>query len=149
MARLLPKFPKLNAIVIGDGPEQNNLQQRINKEGLKSNVTLLGALPRDQVLYHLSKSKVLLHPSTFESFGFVFAEAHQLGVKIVSKKVGIAESGDNWSVFNNEEEMIKMTGDLLSYSSISKSINKYLIQDTISAYRAFYQKLIDEKEFNN
>jgi glycosyltransferase involved in cell wall biosynthesis len=83
-----------------------------------------------------------LHPSTFESFGFVFAEALQLGVKIVSKQVGIGKTGENWSVFNTEQEMVKMTADLLSSPAISESSNNYQIQDTISAYEAVYQNLI-------
>jgi glycosyltransferase involved in cell wall biosynthesis len=142
VAGLLPRFPNLKAILIGDGPEQNNLQKRINDEGLKSNISLLGSLPREEVLFHLSKSKLLLHPSTFESFGFVFAEALQLGVKIVSYEVGIAKNGRHWSIFNNVEEMVKMTADLLSSPAISESTNNYQIQDTISAYEAVYQKLI-------
>jgi glycosyltransferase involved in cell wall biosynthesis len=146
VARLSPKFPKLNAIIIGEGPEQNNLQQRVNEEGLKSNVTLLGALPRDQVLDHLSKSKILLHPSTFESFGFVFAEALQLGVKIVSREVGIAKNGKNWYIFYNEEEMVTMTEDLLDFPTFSESTNNYEIQNTILAYETVYHELIDIKE---
>jgi glycosyltransferase involved in cell wall biosynthesis len=142
---LVEKFPNLKAVLIGDGPEKAKLQQLLLKKKIGDHITLVGAVPRDQVLLYLSRSKVLFHPSTYESFGLVFAEALQLGVKIVSKKVGIAESGDNWYIFNNEEEMMRMTEDLLRSPSISKSINKYLIQDTISAYEAVYQKLIGIK----
>lgn len=144
---LLEKFPDLKAVLIGDGPEKVKLQQLLLKKKLGDHITLVGAVPRDQVLQYLSRSKVLFHPSTYESFGLVFAEALQLGVKIVSKKVGIAESGDNWSIFNNENEMVSMTEDLLRSPFISKSINKYLIQDTISAYETMYQKLIGIKRY--
>lgn len=83
-------IPDIRCLLIGEGPERRRLENRIAEAGLDEHITLTGALPREKVLELLAQSKVLVHPSSYESFGFVLLEALQQGTFVVSSPVGIA-----------------------------------------------------------
>lgn len=142
---LIKKFPDLKAVLIGNGIEYDKLRKLIKEKYIGNHITLTGAIPREHVLRYLSRSKVLFHPSTFESFGLVFAEAQQMGVKIISRKVGIAEESEHWSIYNSHEEMINMTTNMLLNSSPNTTINKYHIKNTVQAYKKTYEQMMLRK----
>ena len=71
---------------------------------LEQNIELKGSVSYAETQHYLSQSKVLLHPSIFESYGMVFAEAIANKTAIVSRKVGFAESAEHWFLGNNPEE---------------------------------------------
>ena len=75
--------------------------------GLESNLTLAGNFKRHGVFDYMMRSKILLHTSSFESFGMVFNEALYYGLNIVSKPVEIAEATNRWQICNSEGEFIK------------------------------------------
>jgi glycosyltransferase involved in cell wall biosynthesis len=80
---------KLN--VIGDGPKYGEVWELVRKLGLEGNVILHGALPRTKALKILAKSTILTHPSLYESFGMVIAEAYAMGKPVVTHKAGYAK----------------------------------------------------------
>ncbi len=90
IVKLVQWNPSLKAEIIGEGPERKNLEKQIQKYGLQSQVCLLGALPRPAVLEKMRNTKVFLHTSSFESYGYVLAEATACGCHVLSTPVGIA-----------------------------------------------------------
>ena len=90
MAMLVRWNPGLKAEIIGEGPERINIEKQIRKYRLGSHITLPGALPRPAVLEKMRTAKVFLHTSSYESFGYVLAEAAGNGCHVVSTPVGIA-----------------------------------------------------------
>ena len=80
--------PDLKAVLCGDGSEKTRLKNKATALGL--NVTFAGEMPRPEVLALMRRSKVFLHTSTYESFGFVLVEAAAHGCRLVSTPVGIA-----------------------------------------------------------
>ena len=134
-------FPELKVGIIGIGPQEDLLQEKINRLGLSGNVTILGGKARSEVLSIMAKSRVLLHTSSYESFGYVFSEALASGAAIVSFDVGWATPSDQWRVAKNAEEMINSLKDLLSKKDLGfSSLVPHSIEDTVNAYRAWYTK---------
>lgn len=82
--------PGIQAELIGGGPERNRLEALARRLGIEKNVRFAGELPRADVLARMRETRVMLHTSDFESFGFVFAEAAMNGMQIVSSPVGVA-----------------------------------------------------------
>ena len=97
-----------SALLIGDGPERQRLEALAAEKGIADNLKFTGALPREEVLSLMAQSKVFLHTSAYESFGFVLLEALQQGASVVSTPVGIApEIIANIVVGTNSQELFE------------------------------------------
>lgn len=76
----------ISAIMIGDGPLREMLQEKINKENLTFNIKLLGF--QDNPYQYLKVSKILIMPSKWEGFGLAAVEALAFGLPVLASNVG-------------------------------------------------------------
>ncbi len=139
--RLKEVKPDLKALIIGGGEEESTLKEQIKSLGLQEQIQLLGTIPRTEVLDYLSKGKIFLHTSEYESFGYVFLEALAAGMHIVSKPVGIAETDTNWAVETTEEGLYSALENKLLLEAITSSFIKNSIENTVKAYLKVYGEL--------
>ncbi|MBV1922555.1 MAG: glycosyltransferase, partial [Flavobacteriaceae bacterium] len=131
---LKEKFPTIIAVIIGDGLLKEKLKNEIKQHHLEQNIELKGTLSYTETQHYLSQSKVLLHPSSFESYGMVFAEAIANKTAIVSKKVGFAESAEHWFLGTNPEEFTEGCSSFIEkkqvnfpeYPNIEQTLLSYL-----------------------
>ena len=129
----------LNVKIIGEGTLQNELKTKIQNLQLEQTITFCGKLPRQEVLKKMAQSKILLHTSVYESFGFVFLEALYSGTHIVSYPVGLAESSENWHVSNHKIDLIEACEKLLSEADTEKKRIEFGSEaKTINAYISLY-----------
>ncbi len=124
----------IQVLLIGGGVQHEMLQHEIIKSGLRDNIRIMGQLPRPEVLKWMGKSKILLHTSVYESQGYVFFEAMQLGLKIVSFNIGSAKAYRNWFVANNKDEMKEALLRFLSASTDVEIEQPPLINETVQEY---------------
>src|SRR5262249_55446220 len=115
-------------------------QSLVHELGLEATIRFEGLVKRERVLELMSRSRVLLHTSRFESFGFVFVEALSCGARIVSRGVGIAEPGPDWAVEESEPAMAAAIGRLLEQPSATPSI-PYPVEQTVRSYWLLYDSL--------
>ena len=76
--RLVEKYPQLLFVWAGsDGGSgyKSELQDSINKEGLQSNITILGWIDRHKMPSLYKCMDIYLHPALREPFGFAISEA--------------------------------------------------------------------------
>lgn len=66
----------------GDGPQEAELQEHVQRYGLADRVTFLGRVPGVRTL--LEDSDLLVHPSLAETFGFSLVEAADVGLPVVA-----------------------------------------------------------------
>ncbi len=130
--------PVINCVMVGDGPLKEKLEHQIKKLGLENNITLAGNLPREKVFEYMMQSKILLHASTFESFGMVFIEALYYGLYVVSKPVGIAKSSDRWIVCNSDDDFVTAVKHLLQSSQNHKQLLLHSLEKTVDSYLEIY-----------
>ena len=81
---LLPKFPKLKYVSIGDGEEKNNLKKLTKELGLTQKVTFIYNSTEQEKIGLLERSDILVMPSvvykkSVEGFGITFIEAASYG----------------------------------------------------------------------
>ncbi|MDN3664287.1 glycosyltransferase family 4 protein [Algibacter miyuki] len=139
ISQLIKVHTNLNVVIIGDGAWRNELEQLIKKSKLSQTVTLKGKISRHEVLKNMAQSKLLLHTSLYESFGFVFLEALYSGMQIVSYDVGLAKTSTHWKVCNSETALVAACQTILSEKTHTK--NRILIsseKQTINAYLNLY-----------
>lgn len=87
-ASLVEELPALRVAIVGEGPERPRLESQIEEAGLESRISLMGRLPRSAVLRLMLRSRVLLHPSEYESQGYVLLEALECGMHVVCRDTG-------------------------------------------------------------
>jgi glycosyltransferase involved in cell wall biosynthesis len=77
--------PGIRCLIIGDGPERINLEEKVRSMDLSDNILLPGFLPRSEdVIAHMKSSRVFVLPSTREGFGISALEALAAGIPIVT-----------------------------------------------------------------
>lgn len=74
--------------LIGNGPEQERLQQMASDLGIVDQVKFLAEMPRDELLQKLGSCIALVHPSLHESGGFVCLEAMAAGRPVICLDLG-------------------------------------------------------------
>jgi glycosyltransferase involved in cell wall biosynthesis len=70
-------------LVIGDGPERENLERKVRALGLGGSVRLLGRVEEERKFQYLSASDAYLSTAIHEGFGIVFLEAMECGLPVV------------------------------------------------------------------
>lgn len=137
---LVKDFPALNVEIIGGGIKKNELEKQIKDLHLTENISFTDLLPRTSVLKKMSEASLLLHTSSYESFGFVFLEALFSGMDIISFNVGIAKPSSKWKVCISKKEMINACRAHLKESTKEK---KRIYLNKSSLCLSSYLKLYD------
>jgi len=82
---LKKRRPEITCLIIGNGPEKENLRILTEKLGLVKNVIFIDFLDQSSDLYALMKSsKLFVLPSTREGFGIVVIEANACGIPVIT-----------------------------------------------------------------
>ncbi|SEQ12447.1 glycosyltransferase [Flavobacterium urocaniciphilum] len=136
----LYKSTPIRAQLIGEGIEKEKLQEKIKNLNLENTITFTGLLPYQETLEQVSKAKVLLHTSSFESFGMIFPEAIESNTLIVSKNVGCVVPTENWLLAETKEEMISACKKALSISFSENFNNPFTIEKTVENYLKVYHE---------
>jgi glycosyltransferase involved in cell wall biosynthesis len=76
--------------VVGDGPERRALEAQARHLGL--DVVFHGSKCHDDAMQILADADLLLHPSAYETFGIVLAEAMAVGLPVIATCCGGPES---------------------------------------------------------
>ena len=131
----------VKAILIGEGPEKKELQALIAKLGLEENVSLTGELPHDEVLQLMQRSKLFLHPSSYEGFSGVCLEALSCGAHVISFCKAMNQQIEQWHIVKTKEEMQDKAIKILSNNNISyKSIVPFAMENTVKKMMKLYCK---------
>lgn len=85
IARVKESVPTVRCIIIGSGPEKENIFARISELHLESNVELMSPIASHSELYGMLKaSKMLVLPSVREGFGLIVVEANAAGIPVIT-----------------------------------------------------------------
>ena len=122
---LLPKFPKLKYVSIGDGDEKNNLEKLKKELGLKQEVTFIYKSTEQEKVGLLEKSDIFVMPSVIykksvEGFGITFIEAASYG----KPSIGGIFGGESDSILEGKTGYLCDGNDLSAiYESLTKTLD--------------------------
>jgi glycosyltransferase involved in cell wall biosynthesis len=142
LAELKKIFPAIRCLLIGDGSERKKIEFLIEKNKLNDSIFLTGHIAREEVLNYLKRSKILIHTSGFESFGYVIAEALASGCYVVCKNIGCAGESNKVFIVNNMNEFLEAATKILKYKSDYIPEFPYPLSTTVSSYINLYEKLL-------
>ncbi|MFO7154140.1 MAG: glycosyltransferase family 4 protein [Caldicoprobacter oshimai] len=84
LSRLLPKYPDVKYLVIGDGPEKESLLNLSKELGIDEHVEFMGKRPNDEVIKYMYNADIFSLPSWSEGFGIVYLEAMACGKPVIA-----------------------------------------------------------------
>lgn len=93
IGNVMPKLPKRYVYaIVGNGPQQQEIEQTIVKLHLRERVFVFPDLDDDQVAYLLSRSYTCVIPNQrvardFEGFGIAAGEAARIGLPVIATNV--------------------------------------------------------------
>jgi len=112
---------KFKFIIVGKGPELENLKAQIQENGLNDYVIITGFIERSMLKAIYSRTDVLLFPSDFDTFGLVKVEASAFNTPTLT----LENSCAGYGIIDNE--------------------NGYLIKNDLNDYVAKLKHIIDNK----
>lgn len=96
LAEVLPEFPEMKVILIGDGEARKEVEVEIAKHGVSAAVEIAGWIPNEKVRAMMKEGRALLLPSYAEGLPVVIMEAFALGRPVISTYIaGIPELVDD------------------------------------------------------
>ena len=122
------QFYKL--LIVGQGPEKNNLQNWIDSNTMNSQIRLYGSASREEVRDLLHQSDCFVLSSKIETFGVVLIEAMSCGLPVLSTKCGGPESivtNDDIGVLCSQEELSDIMKEISTKTFSGDTIRKYVI----------------------
>ncbi|MDF2921625.1 MAG: 1,2-diacylglycerol 3-glucosyltransferase [Paenibacillaceae bacterium] len=81
----LPQHPNTRFLLVGDGPDRNNLQSLAQSLGIESQVIFAGEKPWDQIGLYYQLGDVFVSASQSETQGLTFIEALAAGLPLIAK----------------------------------------------------------------
>jgi len=124
-------LPGIKAMLCGAGPEKEKLEQQIVKLKLQDTVTLTGELPHAELLELMQRTKVFLHPSSYEGFGVVCLEALYGGADVISFCKPMQKEIKNWHIVDSKRLMEEKARALLESLSEHDPVLVYPIEETV------------------
>ncbi|MCL5439034.1 MAG: glycosyltransferase family 4 protein [Patescibacteria group bacterium] len=86
------RYPNVVFTIIGEGPLEKSLREKIKEYRLQNNVLLVGAVPNNQIKKYIKASSVFVIPSYYEGLPLVLLEAIASGKPVIGTNIdGIKE----------------------------------------------------------
>lgn len=121
------KLPEALLAIIGTDTNMNEVIGKVRDEGLSSNIKFLGFLSGSSKFEVLKSSKLLVFPSTYESFGMVAAEGMACGLPVVAYALPIYEeiypAGMLKANIGDINGLAKLILDLLLNNSLREKVS--------------------------
>ncbi len=127
--RLLPPDVRLQAVIIGEGPERRLLERYLRRHDLAASVSLPGLLRREEIREVFGRADFFVAPANLESFGIAALEARCAGLPVVAKAhSGICEfivDGRDGLLVRTDAEMVQAIARLAGSPQIRASMTDH------------------------
>ncbi|MEJ2722985.1 MAG: glycosyltransferase family 4 protein, partial [bacterium] len=87
------QIPSARLLIVGGGPEKENLVGLVEKKGLAGSIRFLGTVQTQELVGLLNRAHLFLNASPKEGWGLTVVEANACGVPVVaSRRPGLQDS---------------------------------------------------------
>ncbi|WP_276598313.1 glycosyltransferase family 4 protein [Roseateles koreensis] len=87
LAHLLPRFPQARLVIVGEGPERQNLQALAEKLGVAAHLSMPGAQPNTELYRWYSAADIFILASSREGWANVLLESMACGTPVVATDI--------------------------------------------------------------
>ena len=154
--KILPKLPRLQYIIAGDGPEKNFLMNLVKRNNLEATVKFIGTVNDQQKKYLFQKTDLMIMPTldesenrSIEGFGIAYLEAAFFGIPSIASNVGGTPEAvldkKTGIIINNINELYDAMNNLLNDNGYLKKLGE---QAKIRAINEFDWSKVSKKYLN-
>jgi glycosyltransferase involved in cell wall biosynthesis len=155
--KLLSEKYDVKLVIAGEGPQLENLQNKIKEDGLEDRVIMTGY--RSDTVNILSALDLFVLPSNMEALGTALLEAQACGVPVIGSRVGgipeALEEGGSGLLFESEnvgdltEKIERFIVDKEFHARASKRAREFveekfsvekMVEDTLKQYEELLSK---------
>lgn len=148
--------PDVKFLIIGGGPEMEQLKEQVRDYGLDGKIIFTGPKPWDEIGLYYQLGDVFVSASQSETQGLTYIEAMAAGLPVVAKKDkcldDILEEGHNGYSFINRDELIKgLESIFYSEDNIPYGINamnkmkKYSTEEFAGNMERLYEEIMERQ----
>lgn len=124
---LLKRLPTAKMVIVGEGPEVDNLQKYANSLGVGASVLFPGGKPWEEIGKYYQLGNVFSSASVSETQGLTFAEAMAAGVPVVAKKDPCIEDiithNETGLLFESHEDLPELLFQVLTDPHLSQRLS--------------------------
>ena len=145
---LVPKYPNLKLLIIGDGPDFEEYQDIAKKYKIIDNVIMTGKVPWEKVPYYYHLSNIFLTASVTETQGVTVIEAMASGIPPIcindESFTNVVIDDLNGKIFQTKKECKMIISKLYENREIvSKLGNQAKINSERYSSKYFAQSVLD------
>jgi len=90
---VLNRHPQTILVLVGSGPQENNLRKMARQMGIDNRLIFTGVLPRSSIVHCYASADLFVFPSVTDTQGLVIGEAKATGLPVVAiRAFGPAEN---------------------------------------------------------
>jgi N-acetyl-alpha-D-glucosaminyl L-malate synthase BshA len=122
--------PLAVAVIIGDGPQEEELMALRDRLGLQKVVIFAGSVPNSELVFYENECDVFVLPSRRESFGIAAVEAMSCAKPVIGTRVGglkeVIDDGQTGAVVepNNYSQLAKAILQILDDESYAQLLGE-------------------------
>ena len=106
-------YDHIGLLIVGDGPERDNLEDRVNYMGIRDHVHFTGMVPYDQIPRYLAASDIFVTASVSEVHPLSVIEAMASGLPVI----GIRSPGVGDIIVDGETGFLVISEELASFTA--------------------------------
>jgi glycosyltransferase involved in cell wall biosynthesis len=130
---------KVQSVICGKGPEENNLRTLIGELALNNVIELKGEQQHPEVLKLMQTGKIFLHTSSYEGFSSVCLEALYSGAHVISFCRPFTTAVEHWHFVDTEAEMIEKVLEILKDPATEYSpVLLFYVRDSVREMMRLY-----------
>lgn len=133
-------------LIIGDGPDQQNLKKQVAKLKLTDKVIFLGFIHYDRLGLYYQLGDVFLNASLFETQGLTYIEALSAGLPVLVRYdvclTGVIQDGQNGLFYHNQQELITKLIHLYNHPNYCQTLSRAALKSVAHFNQAIFGKTI-------
>jgi glycosyltransferase involved in cell wall biosynthesis len=144
IAGLKNTMPGIKAVLCGDGEDSERISKMQENYSLQQNLELTGMLTPRETIRKMQRSKIMLHPSSYEGFSMACYEALYAGAHVISFVKSMYHDIPHWHVVGSKEEMQQKAFELLNDPQLANEpIFTYSMDDSTKKLMHLFDKNIE------
>ena len=126
LPRLIKKVGKINFLVLGDGPELENLKKIAEEHGVRDNVVFLGRVKHEETMKYFKVADLYILNTNYEGFSHALLDVMKNAAPIVTTNVGgnpelIGNGSEGILInYNNKDELIEASVKILNDKELAE-----------------------------
>ncbi|OHB17878.1 MAG: hypothetical protein A2913_01205 [Parcubacteria group bacterium RIFCSPLOWO2_01_FULL_40_65] len=147
MPELIKEYNFARLVIVGDGPEMQNLETIKNNLGLNNKVYLVGQKSQEELKTYLAAADMFVLNTAYEGFSHQLLEAMAAGVPVITTNAGgnpeLVRQGENGFMikYNDELNLTEAIKALFEHQDIRE---KFIEEGGKTAEKFTVQKMADE-----